>query len=41
VRDLRAAGRVAAEVIELAATAAGQPIFDGIEHESHGVSHHG
>ena len=41
VRDLRAAGMSAPEVIDLAATAAGRPDFEPIEHGAPGVSHHG
>ena len=40
VRELRAAGLSADEVIDLAADAAGGPTFDGIERGGIGVSHH-
>lgn len=41
VRDLRAAGMSAQEVIDLAVTAAGRPDSDDIEHGDPGVSHQG
>jgi glutamyl-Q tRNA(Asp) synthetase len=40
VRDLRAAGHGAAEIIDMAAVAVGRPNFDGIEHGRLDMSHH-
>ena len=40
VRDLRAAGHGAAEIIEMAAMAVGRPNLDGIEHGRPDMSHH-
>jgi len=40
VRDLRAAGHSAAEIIEMAAVAVGRPNFDGVEHGRPDMSHH-
>jgi hypothetical protein len=41
VRELRAAGHTAAEIVEMAAEAAGRPSFDGVEHGRLDMSHHG